>query len=61
MIAEREEVTRVSPTEQATTSRSTCTLSFFFFFFFFYSSQTPVATGRIVGLSGGGARYTRST
>ena len=29
---------------------------FFFFFFFFYSSQTPVATGRIVGLSGGGAR-----
>ena len=34
---------------------------FFFFFFFFYSSQTPVATGRIVGLSGGGARYTRPT
>ena len=28
-----------------------------FFFFFFYSSQTPVATGRIVGLSGGGARH----
>ena len=28
-------------------------------FLFFYSSQTPVATGRIVGLSGGGARYTR--
>ena len=36
-------------------------LCFFFFFFFFYSSQTPVATGRIVGLSGGGARYTRPT
>ena len=33
----------------------------FFFFFFIYSSQTPVATGRIVGLSGGGARYTRPT
>ena len=25
------------------------------FFFFIYSSQTPVAAGRIVGLSGGGA------
>ena len=36
-------------------------LLFFFFFFFIYSSQTPVATGRIVGLSGGGARYTRPT
>ena len=35
-------------------------LFFFFFFFFIYSSQTPVATGRIVGLSGGGARLLKS-
>ena len=30
-------------------------------FFFTAPFQTPVATGRIVGLSGGGARYTRPT
>ena len=33
----------------------------YIYFFFFYSTQTPFATGRIVGLSGGGARYTRPT
>ena len=33
-------------------------LIWIFLFIFFHSSQTPVATGRTVGLSGGGARYT---